>query len=77
VLEAGAEQRAASVGRCGVAGDVGRVGVGSEHLIEREPARLDMDLVMRQEQRPVDVEQYEPVRQTGTTVSTASRSERT
>jgi hypothetical protein len=51
--------------------------VGPQHSLARAPAPLDVDLVMGQEQRPVDVEQYEPARQTGTTVSTASRSERT
>jgi hypothetical protein len=68
--------------RGGVAGNVGPFGVGPEHLFHRGTAGLDVDLVVRQEQRSVDVEQHEPAReacrgQAVTTASTAARNERT
>src|SRR3954452_7070732 len=47
--------------------------VRGENLVEREAARLDEDLVVRQQQRAVDVEQDEAAH----TASSASRSVRT
>jgi hypothetical protein len=73
---AGRSKRAPDVRRCRVARDVGAVGVRPVDGLEREPARLNVDLVVRQEERPVDVEQYEPG-QLATTESTASRNVRT
>ena len=67
---------AADVCRGGVAREVGALGVDPEHGLERQPARLHVDLVMRQQQRPVDVEEHEPG-QAATTASTALRNVRT
>jgi hypothetical protein len=67
---------AADVCRRSVAWDVRAFGVDPEHGFERQPARLHVHLVMRQKQRPVDVEQHEPG-QAATTASTASRNVRT
>ena len=67
---------AADVRRGGVTRDVWPLGVDPEHGFESQPARLHVDLVVRQQQRPVDVEQNEPG-QAATTASTASRNVRT
>jgi hypothetical protein len=69
-------QRTTDLRRSGVTRDVGAFGSDPEHGFHRQPARLHIYLVVRQQQRPVDVEQHEPA-QTATTESTASRSERT
>ena len=69
-------KRTPDVRRCRVARDVGAVGVRPVDGFEREPARLHVHLVVRQEERPVDVEQHEPG-QLATTESTASRNVRT
>ncbi len=67
---------AADVRGGGVTRDVWPLGVDPEHGFEREPARFHVHLVVRQQQRPVDVEQNEPG-QAATTASTASRNVRT
>ena len=69
-------KRTPDVRRCRVARDVGAIGVRSEDGLERESARLDVHLVVRQEECPVDIEQYEPG-QLAITESTASRNVRT
>ena len=74
--DARSSKRTPDVRRCGVARDVGAIGVGPVDGVEREPARLHVHHVMRQEERPVDVEQHEPV-QLATTESTPSRNVRT
>src|SRR5919198_1521912 len=66
-------KRAARVRRRRVAGNVGTFGRLAEDLHQREAVRPDVHLVMRQQQRAVDVEEDEP-RQIE---STASRSVRT
>ncbi len=76
VRNACGSKRTADVGRSGVTRDVGAVGVRSENGVEGEPARLDVDLVVRQKQRSVDVEENEPG-QLVTTESTASRNVQT
>lgn len=73
---AGRSKRTPDVRRCRVARDVGALGVRPVDGLECEPARLNVDLVMRQEERPVDVEQYEPG-QLATTDSTPFRNVRT
>ena len=67
---------ATDVCRRSVARDVSAFGVDPEHGFERQPVRLHVHLVVRQQQRPVDVEQHEPG-QAATTASTASRNVRT
>src|SRR2546426_10687823 len=67
---------ATDVCRRSVARDVRAFGVDPEHGFERQPARLHVHLVVRQQQGPVDVEQHKPG-QAATTASTASRNVRT
>jgi hypothetical protein len=67
---------AADVRGGGVTRDVWPLGVDSEHGFESQPARFHVHLVVRQQQRTVDVEQNEPG-QAATTASTASRNVRT
>ena len=74
--DARSSKRTPGVRRCRVARDVGAIGVRPVDGVEREPARLHVHLVMREEERPVDVEQHEPV-QLATTESTPSRNVRT
>ena len=69
-------KRTPDVRRCRVARDVGAIGVRPVDGFEREPARLHVHLVVRQEERPVDVEQDKPG-QLATTESTPSRNVRT
>ena len=71
-------QRPARVRRRGVAGNVGPFHGPPVDLLERAAVRLDVDLVVRQQQRAVDVEEDEPVSdQAAITASRASRSKRT
>jgi hypothetical protein len=73
---AGRPQRTPNVRRRCIPRDIGPVHVHSKHCFQRKSVRLDIDLVVAQQQRPVDVEQDEPG-QTATTASTASRNVRT
>jgi len=69
-------ERTTDVRRRGVSGAIGALRVEPEHGFEGQSACLHVHLVVRQEQRPVDVEEDEPG-QTATTESTASRNVRT
>ena len=69
-------QRATDVRRRRVSWAIGALGVESENGLEPESTCFHVHLVVRQQQRPVDVEEHEPG-QTATTESTASRNVRT
>ena len=76
IAEAGEPESAARVRRRCVPGNVGGVRSRSIDLLQRRSVRFDVDVVMRQQQCAVDVEEHKPG-QACTTASTASRSERT
>ena len=75
VAHARCAKRASDVRGCRVARHIGSLGVSAVDLLEGCPCGLDVHLVMRQEQRSVDIEEHEKGQ--GTTESIASRNERT
>ena len=74
-VESGGKQRPSDMRGRRVPRHIGTVGVRAVDLLQRCPGSFDVHLVMRQEQRSVDVEEHEEVQRT--TASTASRNERT